>query len=155
MSKAQYFSSGSLSTFLKFSLGYTSFSDQSLFWHLYIRMVSYVCLWMAVMEFLITSLQPMGSKASALPTWDGQGQSTLIQTVGFNNKSNPGINALPLACLHAHFLPKESFSEVRRKAGGHQHMHLEHIFPHSASIRSSELVVISQSYTSVRKQRAD
>lgn len=33
----------------------------------------------------------------------------LIQKEGFNNKSNHGINALPLACLHAPFLLKGSF----------------------------------------------
>lgn len=55
-------SCGTLSTFPKFSPAYTSFSDQSLSWHLYIHTVSYVYLWMAVMEFLITSPQPVGRK---------------------------------------------------------------------------------------------
>lgn len=93
MSEAQYFNSGSLHTFLKFSLGYTSFSDQSLFWHLYICTVSYVYLWMAVMEFLITSPQPMGSKASALPTWDGQGQS--LSSTRRDSTINPTMESMP------------------------------------------------------------
>lgn len=109
MSKAQYFSSGSISTFLKFSLGYTSFSDQSLFWHLYIRNVSYVYLWMAVMEFLITSLQPIGSKASALPTWDGQGQS--LSSKRRDSTINPTMESMPChwpaymhtSCQKSHF----------------------------------------------------
>lgn len=113
MPKAQYFSSGSLSTFLKFSLGYTSFSDQSLFWHLYIRTVSYVYLWMVVMEFLITSLQPMGSKASALPTWDGQGQS--LSSKRRDSTINPTMESMPLcwpaymhtSCQRSHFQRSE------------------------------------------------
>lgn len=155
MSKAQYFSSGSLSTFLKFSLGYTSFSDQSLFWHLYIRMVSYVCLWMAVMEFLITSLQPMGSKASALPTWDGQGQS--LSSKRWDSTINPTLESMPChwpAYMHT-FCQRSHFPRSERKQGV-TNTCISSTSSHTAlSIRSSELVVISQSYTSVRKQRAD
>lgn len=64
MSQAHYLGSGTSSTFLNFSLGYTSSSDQSQPWHLYIHSGE-LCLylWMVVMEFLITSLQPMASKA--------------------------------------------------------------------------------------------
>lgn len=65
ITEAQYFSNGALATFPKFSLAYAFFWDQSLSWHLYIHTVSYVCLWMVVMEFLITSLQPMGRELSS------------------------------------------------------------------------------------------
>lgn len=113
MSKAQYFCSGSFPTFLEFSLSNTSFSDQSLFWHLYIHTVSYVYLWMAVMEFLITSLQPMGSKASALPTWDGQGQA--LSSTRRDSTINPTMESMPCrwpaymptSCQKSHFQRSE------------------------------------------------
>lgn len=132
--KAQYFSSGCLSTF-KFSLGYTSFSDQSLFWHLYIRTVSYVYLWMVVMEFLITSLQPMGSKASALLTWDGQGQS--LSSKRWDSTINPTMESMPCRWpAYMHTFCRRSHFQRSERYRGQQHTRLEHICPHRAAIQS-------------------
>lgn len=118
-----------LAVFLEFSLGYTSLSDQSLFWHLYIRTVSYVHLWMVVMEFLITSLQPMGSKASALFTWDGQGQS--LSSKRRDSTINPNMESMLLcwpAYMHT-FCQRSHLQRSEENMGGGSPKHAPEAHP--------------------------
>lgn len=89
----------------------------------------------------------MGSKASALPTRDGQGQTLSSKRGGFDNKSTRGINALPPACLRV--LPKESFSEVRSKRGP-GNVHVKHVCPHGCCCTAK---LTAHNHTSCTKEK--
>lgn len=70
----------------------------------------------------------MGSKASALHTLDGQGQS--LSSKRGDSTINPAVESmpLPLACQNAHFLSWNHFHRSER-GRGHQNMQVKHKCP--------------------------